>query len=52
MGLQLGLASQDVMELTQGEFFDLMACDAITKGNAKQKHKMKKMDFDDFMALR
>lgn len=30
---------------------DLMACDSISKGTAKQKMKMKQMDFEKFMAL-
>ena len=52
MGLKLGMDKQAVMSLTFGEFMDLIACDSISKGNAVQKRKPKKMDFDEFMALR
>ena len=52
MGLKLGMDKQAIMSLTFGEFMDLLACDSISKGNAKQKKKPKKMDFFDFMELK
>lgn len=35
-----------------GEFFDLLACDDISKGRAKPKRKKKKLSFDEFIALK
>ena len=35
-----------------GEFMDLIACDAIYKGQAKQKRPKKKLKFEDFIALK
>lgn len=35
-----------------GEFMDLLACDAIFKGQAKEKRPKKKMQFDEFIALK
>jgi len=52
MGLQMGMSREATLATLVGEFWDLMECDAIAHGNAKQKRKMKKMDFNDFMALK
>ena len=52
MGLQMGMNGQDVLDMPFGLFMDLLACDSISKGGAKQKTKMKKMSFDDFVSLR
>lgn len=46
------MSKQAVLSSPYGEFMDILACDAIYNGSAKQKHKKKKMEFDDFMALR
>jgi hypothetical protein len=52
MGLKMGMSRQDTLSTLYGEFMDLLSCDAISHGTAKEKHKPKKMDFDEFMALR
>lgn len=52
MGAQMGIDQQAVMAMPYGVFMDLMACDAISKGTAKEKTKARPMDFDDFLALR
>lgn len=52
MGLKMGMSRQATMSTPYGEFMDLLACDAIHHGTAKEKHKPKKMDFDEFMALK
>ena len=52
MGLKMGMSRQATLSTPYGEFMDLLACDAIHHGTAKEKHKPKKMDFDEFMALR
>ena len=51
-GLKLGMDRQATMNTPYGEFMDLLACDAISKGQAKQKKPKKKMTFDEFIALR
>jgi hypothetical protein len=52
MGLKLGMDRQTVLRTTYGEFFDLLACDSISKGDSKQKLRPEQMAFDDFVALR
>lgn len=39
MGLKLGMDEQAVMSMRYGLFMDLLACDAISRGTAKQKPK-------------
>lgn len=51
-GLRLGLPRAATLSTEYGEFFDLMACSDIAAGHADQKSKMKRMSFDDFLALR
>lgn len=46
------MSRQEVLSMTYGEFMDILSCDAISTGSAKEKRKLKKMDFDEFMALR
>ena len=42
----------DTLSTVYGEFLDLLACDAITQGQAKQKKPKRKMTFDEFISLR
>lgn len=51
-GLTLGMSRTETLSTPYGEFFDLLACDDISKGKAKPKKKKKKMSFDEFVALR
>ena len=51
-GLSLGMDRQETLDTVYGEFMDLLACQAISKGWSKEKKPMKKMHFDDFIALR
>lgn len=51
-GLSLGMTKHEALGTPYGEFMDLLACDAITKGQAKQKKPKKKMTFEEFVALR
>lgn len=46
------MARSDTLNTVYGEFLDLLACDAIAQGQAKQKKPKKKMSFDEFIALR
>lgn len=48
------MARSDTLNTVYGEFLDLLACDAISQGQATQKKakKKKKMSFDEFIALR
>lgn len=52
MGLKLGMDKQAVMSTRYGEFFDLIACDAISRGVEQEKAKLVKMDHDEFLKLR
>lgn len=40
------------MNTRYGEFFDLLACRSIYKGEAKPKRKRKIWSLDDFLKLR
>lgn len=42
----------ETLSTPYGEFFDLLDCDAISKGQAKPKRKKKKLSFDEFINLR
>ena len=48
-GLSCGLKLAEVMVATPGEIGDLIACKAISCGNAEQKIKL---SFDDCMKVR
>lgn len=51
-GLQMGMDRRATLDSIYGEFMDLLACDAISKGYEKQKKPPKKMTMDEFLALR
>jgi hypothetical protein len=46
------MARGDVLNTSYGEFMDLLACDAISKGQAKLKRPKKKMTIDELIALK
>lgn len=47
----MGMDRQSILLTPYGEFMDMIDCDAISRGKAKQKIK-KKMTFDEFISLR
>lgn len=48
----MGMDRRATLDSIYGEFMDLLACDAISKGYEKQKKPPKKMTMDEFLALR
>lgn len=51
-GLSLGMDRKATLETPYGEFMDLLSCDSISKGQARQKKPKKKMTFEEFVALK
>jgi len=46
------MTQQETLSTTYGVFMDLLACDAVSKGQAKLKKGKKKISFDEFLAMR
>lgn len=46
------MTRNETLNTVYGEFMDLLACDAISKGQAKPKRPKKKMTLDELVALR
>jgi len=46
------MTQQETLSTTYGVFMDLLACDAVSKGQAKLKRRKKKISFDEFLAMR
>lgn len=51
-GLKMGMDRQATLRTIYGEFMDLLACQSIYDGTAKEKKKKKIWSLDQFLALR
>lgn len=51
-GYQMGLTRKETICTRYGEFMDLMACDAITKGQAKYKKPARRMTTEEMLKVR
>lgn len=51
-GHQMGMSRDETLNTGYGEFMDLMACDAITKGTAKYKRPRERMSLDELRKVR
>lgn len=48
----MNMTREETLSTGYGEFMDLMACDAISKGNAKYRRPKKRMTFEELLKVR
>ena len=48
----MNMSREETLNTGYGEFMDLMACDAISKGQAKYRRPKKRMTFEELLKVR
>ena len=51
-GYKLGLSRSETLQTTYGEFMDLMACDAISRGDAQYRRPKVRMTMEELLQVR
>ena len=51
-GHMMNMTREETMATLYGEFMDLMACDAITRGGAKYKRPRRRMNHEEMLKVR